>query len=480
MPEAPDLAVALAAVRAVTSRFHTASDSELLADVELIEAIGRVVDGLRIRGAAEIEGRSGTRAGDQSLAVREGARDGVDLVQCVAGISRTAARQRVGLGAALAPAISLAGELLPGRYPALTDAVARGAVGFDSARTIVAAVRPLRRRVEPDQLDAMLDSLIDLAGHADTEAVRDSADGWALLLDPDGAEPTERNARRKRALRLGQTLKDGTTKLSVILLPEHLALLKELLESRRRGAPLFRTTAGGDDACEETDPEWREQEGPDGGEPRPRVQQDYDTFADLVTIAARAEHEGAVSPAVTHEVVVTVTAAELEARRGQGFTAGILAGIPIPTIERIACSGGTRLLVTGDGGEAMHLSHQHRLFTPAQRKALTSAAGGRCQYPGCRVPAPYLEAHHVQWWHRDGGETSVDNGIMLCSHHHHLIHEAHTTVEIRRGEDDLYIVPKSWRGPFRAHQRRQRGPTADPRLARLRRQHDPARNPFTT
>ncbi|WP_375407100.1 hypothetical protein, partial [uncultured Amnibacterium sp.] len=83
MHEAADLTAALAAVTAVAPRFLTSSDTEFLADLELVERIGRVVDGLRVTGAAEAEHRSRKTLGEDSLAFRFGARDGIELVQLV-------------------------------------------------------------------------------------------------------------------------------------------------------------------------------------------------------------------------------------------------------------------------------------------------------------------------------------------------------------------------------------------------------------
>lgn len=471
MEAAADLTAALAAARSVTARFHTASDDELLADLAAIEQLGWIVDGLRVGAAAQVEFRSRKELGSDSLASRSGARDGVELVRQVARIPHPVARSRVGLGTALAGSTNLAGEVLPGRFPLLAPAVAAGDVGVESARVIVEAAQEVRRRAQPEQLDAMVGVLTGLAARVDTADVRYAAMEWALALDPDGAEPRERAQRRKRALKLGSTLADGTTRLTMILTPEDLAMIRELLQSRRRAKPLFRTSPGGDETCAETDPEWREQDGPDGLEPRSRAQEDYDTAIDVLTAGMQAETDGTAPVKLTHETVVTITAAELEAQEGQGWTPGVLAGLPIPIVERRICTGGTRLLVTGPDGEALYLSRVHRVFSAAQRKALTVAAGGRCQFPGCQVPDPYLEAHHAAWFHRDHGQTHIDNGIMLCSYHHHCIHAPDTPVEIRAHHGDLYIVPTHWRGPPDPRHRRRSGP---PRAARPRARPQPS------
>ncbi len=34
----------------------------------------------------------------------------------------------------------------------------------------------------------------------------------------------------------------------------------------------------------------------------------------------------------------------------------------------------------------------------------------------------FVDAHHIQHW-ADGGETAMDNLVLLCGHHHRLVHE---------------------------------------------------------
>jgi len=46
-----------------------------------------------------------------------------------------------------------------------------------------------------------------------------------------------------------------------------------------------------------------------------------------------------------------------------------------------------------------------------------------CRFPGCDRPSTWCEAHHVVWF-RDGGTTCPENLVLLCSRHHHKLHEA--------------------------------------------------------
>ncbi len=50
------------------------------------------------------------------------------------------------------------------------------------------------------------------------------------------------------------------------------------------------------------------------------------------------------------------------------------------------------------------------------------------------MPASHCEGHHMVPW-EDGGRTDLENGKLLCSYHHHRIHDAALTYEI--GPDGL-------------------------------------------
>ena len=51
---------------------------------------------------------------------------------------------------------------------------------------------------------------------------------------------------------------------------------------------------------------------------------------------------------------------------------------------------------------------------------------GGCAFPGC-LHTRFLHAHHIKHW-LHGGETRLDNLVLLCSFHHHLVHEGGWTI----------------------------------------------------
>ena len=74
----------------------------------------------------------------------------------------------------------------------------------------------------------------------------------------------------------------------------------------------------------------------------------------------------------------------------------------------------------GNIGEAMSIGRRSRTIPPPMRRALAARDGG-CRFPGC-THTRFVDGHHIEHW-ADGGETSLDNLVLLCRHHHHLVHE---------------------------------------------------------
>ena len=75
-------------------------------------------------------------------------------------------------------------------------------------------------------------------------------------------------------------------------------------------------------------------------------------------------------------------------------------------------------------------------------------------YGSYRYFAPaWCHAHHIIAW-QDGGPTSLDNGVLLCDHHHRLIHKSSWEVRVA-ADGHPEFLPPPWidldRKPLRNH-----------------------------
>jgi hypothetical protein len=101
------------------------------------------------------------------------------------------------------------------------------------------------------------------------------------------------------------------------------------------------------------------------------------------------------------------------------------------TIRKIACDADIIPVLLGSEGRILDIGRTTRIFPPHIRKALNARDQG-CAFPTCTIPAPWCEAHHITYWSR-GGTTSTDNGVLLCTHHHHLIHKEQWKIHVKNG-----------------------------------------------
>jgi hypothetical protein len=433
-----DLRQALAAADAglrgavETADLSRVTDAELLSSCREIEALARLLDGARVVHAAELAQRAQSRAG---LAASLGARGPVDAVARVSGISGAAAKQRIRTGSALTAAASAAGGLVPPRFPVLSAAVRSGGMSVESAGILVARLGSVSSSVDVAALRAAEKDLVDAAlgttgrPALSVELLRARAAAVVADLDHEGVRRSEERARARRSLRFGPEDTDGLTPVHGALLPVVAARFQRLCEAHIKAArPVFRDSpaasgvAGGEQPADEA--------GAGERDSRTREQQRHDVLGAILDAASRvadAPHLAGAPPAV----VVTVHARALDERRGAGFIDGLDAPVSLDTVERLIDSAGLQTVTLSEEGSVLSLGSVQRCFTSSQRRAITARDGG-CLIPGCPIPAGWCEVHHVVPY-RSGGATHVDNGVLLCWWHHHIIDAGPWRLRMLRG-----------------------------------------------
>ena len=158
---------------------------------------------------------------------------------------------------------------------------------------------------------------------------------------------------------------------------------------------------------------------PDGVPIRPQSAKQADA---LVAIAefflAHRDHDTGIRH--TPHVDIHVDLDTLEHRAPGVSEFGDGTQIPRFELERLLCDSHIGRIITRGGSVILDVGRRRRLVTPDQRRALIQRDHG-CRAGNCGMHAWRCDAHHIRTW-LNGGETDIDNLILLCSYHHHLIH----------------------------------------------------------
>ncbi|WP_331241023.1 HNH endonuclease signature motif containing protein [Georgenia sp. MJ206] len=120
-----------------------------------------------------------------------------------------------------------------------------------------------------------------------------------------------------------------------------------------------------------------------------------------------------------------------------------LTGLPPATLEdntpiapgllaRLACESQLARVIFGAESTILDAGREKRIFPAHQARAII-ARDRHCQYPGCTSLPAHGEIHHSLWWYKHGGETKVDQGILLCWQHHDIVHAREITIHRRSG-----------------------------------------------
>ena len=143
--------------------------------------------------------------------------------------------------------------------------------------------------------------------------------------------------------------------------------------------------------------------------------------------------ESSGSTADRYQVVVHVQAATGEAETEDG------PHVTAVTSERIACDSSVVVIKEDDNGEPLSIGRRSRSIPPPMRRALRARDKG-CRFPGC-TNTRFVDGHHIEHW-AEGGETSLDNLVTLCRHHHHLVHEGGFVCEKAAGGEVVFKDPR--------------------------------------
>ena len=357
----------------------------------------------------------------RGLAEGKGFRDTADLLRTVQNVSRSTARARVDAARRLSPLFLITGEQVDAELPELAAAFAEGAVSAEHVRVVVGVLAML-----PPHLDEHRPALeADLVHHSrvlDPDAVEKIGRRAIALLAPDGPRPREPKPSRNRLVLRPQ---GAGYEARGWFDTESAAVLRTALSPLT--APVPAAEPLGATARDERSTAERNGDG-------------------LVELARRLLSVGALGAENGQPVTLTVTV-PIETLTGGTGTAllgfgegGLAAAVAAEDALRLACDARIVPVVLAATGEPLFLGREQRLASRAQRRALAQRDGG-CAFPGCEAPPQWCVAHHVIHW-AAGGATDLSNLVLLCPHHHRMVHRGEWEVAIHDGFPVL--TPPDW------------------------------------
>lgn len=472
----------IAAVDAALWNFQDASDFACR-----VEEISRTAEYLQLVAAHAVErARNEEMSGPSPAAGRspaagpgaDGCRNAVEYLRATLRISSAEARRRLALADTVLPRTGFAGAQLEPRYEQVGAAISSAEVSSRAGTTITLALEQVRRLTSPARAAEMEQALTRTAVEHDADFLARVTKHWTDAIDQDGAQPSEESLRQLQGAFIRRP-RHGLHHLEIFATTDQFENLVTVMNSATNprtsgdaeglGPDVGPVDAVPVDAAkahavahavkEGTATECTAEEStatyPDVSlDHRSRAQKQLDGLVGACKSAmasASLPANGGLRPQVLAtidyrdllaKVLERQQAVEDVPRGGSRYagTASLAFTGPVnaATIRKIACDADIIPVVLGSEGRVLDIGRTSRIFPPHIRKAITVRDQG-CAFPRCTIPAPWCEAHHIQYWSR-GGSTGTGNGVLLCSHHHHLIHKGQWQIEVT-AEIPWFIPP---------------------------------------
>ncbi len=378
---------------------------ELRAEAE-VEALGECIAHLSaLLTATEYQLLVLIREFDQSYGWRGGFRSCAHWLNWRTGLAMGAAREKVRVARALE------------ELPLISEAMRTGEVSYSKVRALTRIATP---ETEDDLLGvarsgtaAHLERLVcawrraDSADDCEAEEARYADRHLCLTTDADGMVVV----RGRLDAEAGAALMRALDAAEQVLFEEGLdeASSKEARNARGRRPNLARRRADAIGRVAEA--------ALAGG-------LDKGTRGDRYQVVVHVEASAAVA-AETCECGPSIDPTRGSSGRSPTTIEGI-GGVSAETSRRIACDSSLVLMTHDETGRTLDVGRRTRVIPPALRRALDHRDGG-CRFPGCGIR--HTDAHHLTHW-ADGGETRLDNLVLLCRRHHRCVHEEGYAVDL--------------------------------------------------
>ncbi len=287
-------------------------------------------------------------------------------------LSLSAAREKVRVAHAL--------KILP----VIAVAFARGELSYSKARA-------LTRVANANNEEALLDFALGTTAARVEERCRELRCGTVASTDD------ALRAHARRALTVRRDPVRGTVTITVEVPIETGELIDKALDRATEG------TAS-------PDPEFAQESW---------AAQRADALVAMAKAYLSGDTQGSAETPDHYQVTVHVDHSALRGGAGRS-------GLPIESVRRLACDSDRVVLIEDEHGEPLSVGRKTRIVPAAIKRALWARDKG-CRFPACGRQR-FVEAHPIEHWSA-GGETSLENLMLLCSAHHRLVHEGGFRIE---------------------------------------------------
>ena len=403
---------------------------KLLPDEQLefgrrLEMLSRTVYAAQVHHTGEIEhlGIAGDRSCSSTAA----------LLRQAFTISAADAAARVKAAAQILPRDLMTGGTAAPLLPELAEALDRGCVGPEHVKIIVETMAKVPAKAAAEDRDLCEATLVDTAIDCDPNFLGNAAQRILDRVDPDGTIDDTTPASKMEFHFGTRSTRTGLTPIKGQLDDHGVEVVKKAIDAL--SAPR-----------------------PDGSR-----DQDGDAVQDVRPVANRRAHgliealsrylDAGIGPIQGGERPHVTITMNWDALTGLISNASFDSGAMISPAQarRFLCDAQVIPMILGAKSEVLDVGRASRTFPAHIRRAITARDRG-CAWPGCDRPPDWCDGHHIEFWRRDFGNTSYDNGCLLCPHHHTEIHKREWV--IRMASDGMpEFIPPRWLDPMQRPRR---------------------------
>lgn len=400
-------------------QFWKIGGDDLLAVGQGLERLARIVYAAQVHLAGEVD--------LQGLAGPRGCSRTADLLRQALAIHPGDASMRVKTARAVQPQDLPSGAEAPTVLPDVAAALDAGDLGAGQIGVILTAMNDIPAPISAKQRRDCETYLVTQGGIHDPVLLRKIADRLLDTLDPDGDLDPDTDPAARAELHFGtRNRRTGLTPIT--------GKLDDL------GAATVRTAIDGLAAPH-----------PEAGgvkDTRPAATRRAHALVEALRLFL-ASGSGPTQGGEQPHLTVTLEWDVINHRAQLGHVDGMR--LSASQTRLLLCDAKIIPAVLGGNGEVMDVGRASYTFPTGIKRAIRLRDRG-CVWAGCSRPAPWTEIHHINWWERDLGVTSLGNGCCLCAYHHHQVHQGQW--QLRMAPDGRpELVPPKWIDPHQQPRR---------------------------